>query len=129
MTTPTPPVAIFEIQKYMVIFRQLEERDFGGVTARIRAIVRCTGKGAKDGADYRLEVFFVAEDSLYPAPQVDLPNHSGAIFLPLSMLPSLVDVLRNEHPIYGHLRGDRPEWTSITTTDEPVGAGDESSNS
>jgi hypothetical protein len=34
-----------------------------------------------------------------------------------------IDVLRYEKPIYGHLRGDRPSWTSITTTNEPVGEG------
>ena len=42
-------VAVFEIKNYMVIWRQLEEREFDGVTARIRGLVRCTGveKGRK----------------------------------------------------------------------------------
>jgi hypothetical protein len=38
----------------------------------------------------------------------------------------LIDLLRNERPIYAHLRGDKPDWTSITTTKEPVGEGESS---
>lgn len=123
--TPDMPVAVFEIKEYMVIIRQLEERSFGGVTARIRAVVRCSGKGQqpKPGEDYRLEVFFLAPDSPFPDPQIDLANNSGQIFLPISDLMTVVDVLRYEKPIFGHLRGDRPYWTSITTTNEPVGEG------
>lgn len=119
------PVAVFEIKEYMVIFRQLELRDFNGVEAKLRGIVRCTGVGTKDNAQYRLDVYFLTADSPVPDPQIDLGNHSGAIFLPIAEMAFLVDVLRNEKPIFGHLRGDRPEWTSITTTNEPVGAGDE----
>jgi hypothetical protein len=33
-------------------------------------------------------------------------------------------MLRNEKPVYAHLRGDRPEWTSVTTGKEPVGEGE-----
>lgn len=120
-----PPIAVFEVKDYMVIFRQLEVRVFDGVEARIRGIVRCTGTGRDTGDDYRLDVYFIDPDSGVPSPQVDLPNHAGALFLPMAYMSTFVDVLRNEAPIYGHLRGDRPEWTSITTTKEPVGAGDE----
>lgn len=120
-----PPVAVFEIREYMVIFRQLERRDFDGVEAKIRGIVRCTGVSTRDEGDYRLDVYFLAPDSDVPDPIVDLENNMGALFLPANDLAMFVDVMRNEKPIYGHLRGDRPEWTSITTTNEPVGAGDE----
>lgn len=118
------PVAVFEIKEYMVIFRQLEIREFNGVEARIRSIVRCSGTQKDTGNEYRLDVFFLDVSSDVPDPFVDLDNHSGAIFMPLSMLHVFTDVLRNEKPIYGHLRGDRPEWTSVTTTNEPVGEGE-----
>lgn len=124
MTQPAS-VAVFEIKEYMVIFRQLERREFNGIEAKIRGIVRCTGIGTNDQGEYRLDVYFLGSDSEFPAPQIDINNKTGAIFLPTDEMPALIDVLRNEKPIYGHLRGDHPEWTSITTTNEPVGAGDE----
>ncbi len=119
------PFAVFELKEYMVIFRQSEERNFGGVVANIRGLVRCTGVGVQDDAKYQLDVFFLADYSDVPEPQVDLENKSGALFLPMSNMFTFVDVLRNEKPIYGHLRGDNPQLTSVTTTNEPIGAGDE----
>ncbi|MGB7341424.1 MAG: hypothetical protein WBC91_21185 [Phototrophicaceae bacterium] len=119
------PFAVFELKEYMVIFRQSEERNFGGVVANIRGLVRCTGVGVQDDAKYQLDVFFLADYSDVPEPQVDLENKSGALFLPMSDMFTFVDVLRNEKPIYGHLRGDNPQLTSVTTTNEPIGAGDE----
>jgi hypothetical protein len=118
------PVAVFEVREYMVIFRQLEERDFAGVRAKIRGIIRCSGTAPNTETQYRLDVYFLAADSAFPTPQVDLANNTGAIFMPFADMSTLVDVLRNEKPIYGHLRGDRPEWTSITTGNEPVGSGE-----
>jgi hypothetical protein len=118
------PVAVFEIKEYMVIFRQLEERDFNGVKAKIRGIVRCSGVAPTTEAQYRLDVYFITPDSPIPAPVVDLNGNSGSIFFPMSDMLAFVDILRNEKPIYGHLRGDRPEWTSVTTTNEPVGSGE-----
>ena len=119
MSQPDQPVAVYEIKEYMVIWRQLEERTFDGVTAKIRGIVRCMGD------EYTMDVFFLSEDSAFPAPVVDLDNKKGSIFMPMRDISSFVDILRNEKPIFGHLRGDKPEWTSITTTNEPVGTGDE----
>ncbi len=119
------PVAIFEIKNYMVIWRQLEERDFDGVTAKIRGLVRLTGVGSQDNEDYRLDVYFLSEASETPAPVVDLEKNMGSIFMPIRDISAFVDILRNEKPIYGHLRGDNPQWTSVTTTNEPVGTGDE----
>ena len=112
-------VAVFEIKQYMVIWRQLEERDFDGVNAKIRGIVRCIGD------EYGMDVFFLAPDSEFPTPVVDLEGKTGGLFMPVSDLAAFVDILRNEKPIYGHLRGDFPHWTSVTTTNEPVGTGDE----
>ena len=118
-------VAVFEIKNYMVIWRQLEEREFAGAKARIRGLVRCNGIGADDQESYRLDVYFLAPDSAVPAPQVDIANRRGAIFMPIADLFAFVDILRNEGPIFGHLRADYPQWTSVTTTNEPVGVGDE----
>ena len=113
------PVAMFEIKKYMIVWRQEEKRTFQDVEATIRGIVRCIGD------DYVMDVFFLTEESPIPQPMIDLENNKGAVFLSITDMLAFVDMLRNEKPIFGHLRADRPEWTSITTTEEPVGIGDE----
>lgn len=118
-------VAVFEIKNYMVIWRQLEERDFAGVNARIRGLVRCNGVGMDDQDSYRLDVYFLSPDSAVPDPQVEIADRRGAIFMSIGDIHAFVDILRNEKPIFGHLRGDVPQWTSVTTSNEPVGTGDE----
>lgn len=110
---------VFEIKQYMVIWRQLEERDFDGVTAQIRGIVRCSGD------EYKMDVFFLAPESPYPMPVFIPDEMKGYMFMPISDMMAFVDMLRNEKPVFGHLRGDKPEWTSVTTTNEPVGEGEE----
>lgn len=118
MSESTAPVAVFEIREYMIIWRQQEVRDFAGVQARIRGIVRCSGD------EYRMDVFFLTEDSPVPTPFYHADKKEGGMFLPAGDMLAFVDMLRNEKPIFGHLRGDRPEWTSVTTTNEPVGEGE-----
>lgn len=117
-------VVIFEIKDYMVIWRQLEPRDFNGTEVLIRAIVRCTGMDPKTSEPYTMDVVFTAPGSPTPQPIFDTTESKGHMFMPISDLMAFVDILRNEKPIYGHLRGDKPEWTSVTTTKEPVGEGE-----
>ncbi|GAB4512290.1 MAG: hypothetical protein OHK0046_11600 [Anaerolineae bacterium] len=112
---------IFEIKTYLVVWRQLEMRDFNGTMVGIRGMVRCAGD------EYSMDVIFVAPDSPMPMPIIELDKKRGYMFMPISDMTSLIDVLRYEKPIYGHLRADRPEWTSITTSQEPVGEGEETS--
>jgi hypothetical protein len=109
---------VFEIKQYMVIWRQMEKREFAGVEVKVRGMVRCVGD------EYTMDVIFVAPNSPYPDPIFDKEKHKGFMFMPMSDMPGFVDILRNEKPIFGHLRDDRPEWTSITTSQEPVGEGE-----
>ncbi len=111
--------AVFEVKEYMVVLRQLEEMDFQGTTVQLKGIVRCLGD------EYTLDVYCLMDDSVYPDPVFDAEAKKGYMFVPYTDLPVFVDLLRNEKPIYAHLRGDRPEWTSITTTKEPVGEGED----
>jgi hypothetical protein len=32
-----------------------------------------------------------------------------------------VDLVRNEKPVYAYLNSDKPQWNSISTSNEPVG--------
>lgn len=109
---------VFQVNEYMVILRQLEEMDFEGANIRLKGMVRCLGD------EYTLDVYCCADDSDYPAPVFHTEEKKGYMFVPFTDLPVFVDLLRNEKPIYAHLRGDKPEWTSITTTKEPVGEGE-----
>jgi hypothetical protein len=110
--------ALFEVKEYMVILRQLEVMNFQGTEIRLRGIVRCHGD------EFTLDIYFLDADSNFPLPAIDLANKKGFMFLPFVDLRTVVDLMRNEKPIYAHLRADRPEWTSLTTTKEPVGEGE-----
>lgn len=111
-------VKVFEIKEYMIVWRQLELMSVGGVTAKVRALVRCTG------GEYTMDVYFLADDSPFPSPYYDVPQKRGYMYLNISDIGPFVDMIRNEKPVYGHLRGDRPEWMSVTTGKEPVGEGE-----
>lgn len=117
-------VVIFEAKQYMVIWRQLEVRDFNGTPVQVRAMVRLTGVEQKSGENYAMDVLFVAPESAHPQPIYEPANKKGYMFLPISDLLAFVDILRNERPIFVHLRGDKPEWTSVTTSQEPIGEGE-----
>lgn len=111
-------VKVFEIKEYMVIWRQLEVMEFNGVSVRVRAIVRCTG------GEYAMDIYFLDDESAIPDPYYDVPNKKGFMFLNIRDIMAFVDILRNERPLYGHLRGDRPDWMSVTTAKEPIGEGE-----
>lgn len=109
---------VFEIKNYMIIWRQLERRDFAGTEVEIRGMVRCLGD------EYSMDVVFYSPASEVPDPIFEEDKKKGYMFMPISDIGAFVDTLRNEKPIFGHLRGDRPEWTSVTTSQEPVGEGE-----
>lgn len=114
----TSQVAVFEIKEYVIVLRQLEVQDFQGTQIRLRGIIRCFG------AEYNLDIYFLDDDSPAPAPVYMLEEKRGYMFVPFRYFSVYSDLLRNEKPLFGHLRGDKPEWTSITTTKEPVGEGE-----
>lgn len=111
-------VKVFEVKEYMIIWRQLELMNFNGVTVRVRAIVRLTG------GEFSLDVYFVDDDSLVPDPFYDTEAKKGFMFLNVRDVLAFTDMLRNERPVYGHLRSDRPDWMSVTTAKEPIGEGE-----
>lgn len=111
-------VKVFEVKEYMIIWRQLELMNFNGIAVRVRAIVRLTG------GEYTMDVHFVDDDATVPDPFFDVPNKKGYMFLNIRDILAFVDMVRNERPVYGHLRGDRPDWMSVTTAKEPIGEGE-----
>jgi hypothetical protein len=111
--------AVFEVKEYMVILRQLEDMDFQNHRLLMKGMVRCIGD------EYTMDIYGLKQESDFPEPVFDEEESKGYMFVPYEDLPVFIDLLRNEKPIYAHLRGDRPEWTSVTTTKEPVGEGED----
>ena len=116
---PTHPSnTIFEIREYIVALRQREVMTIGGMALTLRALIRCLGE------TQQLDLYFVEERDANPPPQYDTTAKKGRMVLPFRDLPIFLDLLRNEGPIFAHMRSDKPEWSSITTTREPVGEGE-----
>jgi hypothetical protein len=65
--------------------------------------------------------YFLADDSPVPAPTTTVGGKWGPIFLPKEMMGQWVDLLRNEQPLFGYINTDHPEWTNLSSSEEPVG--------
>lgn len=112
------PNTIFEIHEYIVTLRQREVLTMGGLALTLRCLIRCLGD------TQRLDLYFVEEQDANPPPHYDAEKKQGRMVLPFRDFAIFMDLLRNEGPIYAHLRSDKPEWSSITTSREPVGEGE-----
>ena len=85
---------------------------------KIVGIIGCYGKG------YQLIINFVQEGIALPKPVYNEEKKTGTIFVQSSMFANYLDLLRNEKPIFAYCNGDRPEWSNISSTNEPVGEGE-----
>jgi hypothetical protein len=72
-------------------------------SGNIRAVIKFYDDGSSVGEDYQ------TEDIIW-------------MHLPASMLHSVVDVLRNEKPIFVHFAGNS---AFLSTSEEPIGEGDD----
>ena len=112
------PNTIFEIREYIVTLRQREVLTMAGLALTLRGLIRCLGE------TQQLDLYFVEEQDANPPPRYDAEKKQGRMVLPFRDFAIFLDLLRNEGPIYAHLRADKPEWSSITTSREPVGEGE-----
>lgn len=106
----------FPVTSYSIKLGDKLTAGFGGVTIKARGIVSCMGPD-----NQRVVAYFLADDSPVPAPTTTIGGKWGPIFLPKELLKAWIDMLRNEKPLYGYINTDRPEWTNVSTTAEPVG--------
>jgi len=106
----------FTVTKYAIKLGDRMSATFGGTTIKARGVVSCMGPD-----NQRVLGYFLADDSPVPAPTTTIGGKWGPVFLPKEMMPMWVDMLRNEKPIHGYINTDHPEWTSISTSAEPVG--------
>ena len=77
---------------------------------------------AADG--WTLVVYFMDPTSPQAANTVYLPTKRVTLFVPPDRYPMFIDVLRNEKPVYASFDSDHPEWTALSTGNEPVGEHD-----
>lgn len=112
------PNTIFEIREYIVTLRQREVMTIGGLALTLRGLIRCLGD------TQQLDLYFVEEHDANPPPHYDATAKKGRMVLPFRDFHIFLDLLRNEGPIFAHMRSDKPDWSSITTTREPVGEGE-----
>lgn len=108
----------FEIEKYQVTLGADLPSIVSDMDTKVVAIIGCYGKG------HQLMINFVEVGSHMPLAEYDEEKRTGAIFVPISQLSFYVDLLRNEKPLYAYCNNERPEWSNISTSHEPVGEGE-----
>lgn len=106
----------FPVTSYSIKLGDKLSASFGGVSIKASGIVSCMGPD-----NQRVVAYFLTDDSPIPAPTTTIGGKWGPVFLSKEMLPQWVDLLRNETPLFGYINTDHPEWTNVSSSDEPVG--------
>lgn len=116
-------ISTFEVTSYSIKLGHKLQVSYGGLTIKYWGVVTC--KGAGTGADSRgIQAFFLSDDSPVPEPTTILDGKWAPVFLPKELLPTWVDMVRNEKPLYGYINTEQPGWTRVSTDYEPVGEGE-----
>lgn len=106
---------VFEVKEYEVFVAR--EMTVDALGARFSAYIVCKGE-----SEHRLCLYFS-----HGGPLVANTVENGRIgraFLPAEAYPWVVDLLRNERPVYAYLNPDEPLWNRLYTGPEPVGEGE-----
>ncbi len=99
----------FEILNYEVRFRNDWDSVWGGVV--------CYGE------KYALEIYFLRE-GIVRKNHADWKTKRAVMALPSELYPWVVDLLRNEKPVYGWCEWANPDKMGIMSGEEPVGEGE-----
>ena len=106
----------FPITRYTIKLGDRLSASFGGTKIFARGLISCIGPD-----NQRVVAYFLADDSPVPSPTTTIGGKWGPVFLPKELMRQWADMLRNEKPLYGYINTDYPEWTSVSTSKEPVG--------
>jgi hypothetical protein len=99
----------FEILNYEVRIRSDWDSVWGGIV--------CYGE------KYALEIYFLRE-GIIRKNHADWKKKRAVLVLPSDLYPWVIDLLRNEKPVYGWCEWANPERMGIMTGEEPVGEGE-----
>ena len=106
----------FKMTSYTIKLGDRMSASWGGTTIKYRGVISCIGLD-----DQRVLAYFLADDSPVPAPTTGHGGKWGPVFLPKELMGQWTDMLRNEKPLYGYINTNHPEWTNVSTSQEPVG--------
>lgn len=106
----------FRVESYKVVLgRELVSPE----GFKFFAVIRC------EGAEGIVSSFaFLRSDSPPAKNTYDPEEKYGMTYLPPEQYLLYLDLLRNENPVFAYLDSDEPEYNSLHTLREPVGAGD-----
>jgi hypothetical protein len=107
---------MFVVESYKVKLGQAMTATWGGKKIKARGVISCHG-----GKGYRFIAYFLTGDSPVPSPVYKEDGKVAAVFFPFNEIPVFLDLLRNEKPIFAYMNSDRPDWNSLSTSQEPVG--------
>lgn len=110
------PVRKFPITSYKITLDDNLHTIYLDATIKSRGVLSCIGPD-----DQRVVAYFLADDSPVPAPTTIFGGKWGPILLPKEMMGQWVDMLRNEKPLFGYINTDHPDWTNVSSSEEPVG--------
>ncbi|MBN1601743.1 MAG: hypothetical protein JW915_09050 [Chitinispirillaceae bacterium] len=104
----------FQIEKYQVTLGADLLSIQTNMDAKIVAIIGCYG------GEYQLMINFVDYDKI-PDAHYDESKKLGVLFIPVTMLDTYIDLLRNEKPLFAYCNSEHPQWSNISTEQEDVG--------
>ncbi|NLE00545.1 MAG: hypothetical protein GX640_11790 [Fibrobacter sp.] len=108
----------FEIENYQVTIGPDLPSIVTNLDSKVVGIIGCYGKG------YQLILNFVENGAVMPLSAYDEEKKTGSLYLPVSYMGTYIDILRNEKPVFAYCNSERPEWSNISTSYEPVGEGE-----
>lgn len=88
----------------------------GGGGPESRGYVACQ---STDGQ--RFVIYFAAPGSAMAPPRYFPDSKFGSINVPVDEMQNYVDLVRNEKPLFVYMNSDKPEWNSVSTSQEPPG--------
>lgn len=121
----------FEVDRYTVQIGPKLSSEWGGQSVDAKAAIVCEGQGqavtdAKGRPDSLIELvmLFVDDDPKRYKASVNREKRTATVYFRFQEMPIVLDVLRNEKPIFGYVNERYPEATRLSTAVEPIGEGE-----
>ena len=112
------PKVTFEVTSYEIKMARELTATAGDVPLSFPAHITCSGDGGY------VTIYFL-HDASQSSPNYWHGANRGTIFMPRWQYDWVVDILRNEKPVYCTLSSDNPKWHSLHTGPEPPGDGEQ----